>query len=67
MKAFASLVLVGLAVAACEKQKPAEGPAERAGKSVDETSQKANQDLRQMGDDVDAKTKKEKEEVKKKL
>lgn len=70
MKTLTIALLAALALLpACSKNssRPAEGPMERAGKKVDQTGQKANEDVQQMGDDVDAKTKKAKEDAKKKL
>lgn len=44
---IAAILLLGLA--ACQKP---EGPAERAGKSIDEATQKAGQELQKVGQQI---------------
>jgi hypothetical protein len=47
--AFAFVVMCTLAMAACQ---PKEGPAERAGKSIDNAAQKAGDQVEKAGDKV---------------
>ena len=47
---FAFVAALSLAMAACQ---PAEGPAERAGKSVDNAAEKAGQKIERAGEKIE--------------
>lgn len=43
------VAVLGLSLSACQKQ---EGPAERAGKEVDQAAEKVGQKIEKIGDDI---------------